>query len=130
MIANFGGTFLYSENPEKLANWYKINLGLDYEYSEGYEAYYIIFKYLDEKEATHRSTCFSIMKSQNRPIYQEQLFTINFRVRDMNKILENLDKNKVAYTIPEIPGQDKFTRLKDPENNHIELWEDHQTHQQ
>ena len=128
MIANFGGTFLYSENPEKLANWYKTNLGLDYEHSKEYDAFFITFKYLDEKERTHRYTCFSIMKADKRPVYSEQLFTINFRVYNMEQMISVLKKNDIAFTIPEIPGQGKYTRLKDPENNHIELWEDLQIH--
>ena len=122
--------FLYSENPEKLAKWYKANLGLDYEFTQEYEAYFVTFKYLDEQEASHRYTCFSIMKSENRPIYPEQLFTINFRVYDMDKMVAQLKQNGIEFTISDIPGQGKFTRLKDPENNHIELWEDHQIHKE
>ncbi len=130
MIANFGGTFLYSENPEKLAIWYQTNLGIEYEFSKEYEAYFITFKYLDENEKAHRYTCFSIMKSENRPIYPEQLFTINFRVYNMEKMIERLEQNGIAFSIPEIPGQGKYARLKDPENNHIELWEDQQIQKQ
>ena len=128
MIANFGGTFLYSENPEKLAKWYSDKLGLNYEFTKEYEAYYVTFKYLDTKEKIHRYICFSIMKSENRPVYKEQLFTINFRVYNMDKMIQQLKQKKVEFTIPIIPGQGKYVRLKDPEHNHIELWEDQQVH--
>lgn len=132
MIVNFGGTFLYSENPRELAEWYQMNLGLTYEYTPDYEAYFITFKYfdenVDEKENTKRYTCFSIMKSEKRPIYPEQLFTINFRVAELRPMIEILKQNKIDFEIPEIPGPGKYLRLKDPENNHIELWEDQQTH--
>lgn len=128
MIANFGGTFLYSENPEKLAIWYKTNLGLDYEYTKEYEAYYLTFKYLDIQEKANRYTCFSIMKSDNRPIYKEHLFTINFRVSNLDEVVTHLEKNGVKVKTPEIHDQGKFAWVQDPENNHIELWEDNQKH--
>jgi predicted enzyme related to lactoylglutathione lyase len=49
---------------------------------------------------------------------------INFRVRDLDAMVEQLRDAKIDVTVdPEIYPNGRFARLHDPEGNPIELWE-------
>ncbi len=128
MIANIGGIFIYSENPKDLADWYKEFLGIDYEYTKEYEAYYASLYYTDANENKKRYTAFSIMNSKKRPIMEERLFTLNLRVYDMEKVVAHLREKGLEVKGIEIHDEGKFAWARDPENNHIELWQDTMEH--
>jgi glyoxylase I family protein len=49
---------------------------------------------------------------------------INFRVRDLDAMMEQLRAAKVDIALaPETYPNGRFSRLYDPEGNPIELWE-------
>jgi glyoxylase I family protein len=49
---------------------------------------------------------------------------INFRVRNLDAMVEQLRSAKIDVTVdPEIYPNGRFARLHDPEGNPIELWE-------
>ena len=49
---------------------------------------------------------------------------INFRVRELDPMVEQLRAAKIDVTVdPEVYPNGRFARLRDPEGNPIELWE-------
>lgn len=52
------------------------------------------------------------------------MWMVNFRVRNLDAMVAQLEKASVTVTIdPEIYPIGRFARLHDPEGNPIELWE-------
>lgn len=125
LVAAIGGVFIYSKNPSALAEWYKVHLGINFEHSEEYKAYYFSFYYRDEKDPSKKYyTAWSILYSKDRPEVKEKIFCINYRVNDLEKTVEHLKKlNAEVKEIEEYP-EGKFAWIYDPEGNYIELWED------
>jgi catechol-2,3-dioxygenase len=124
MVKALGGIFLYSENPKVLAEWYEDKLGLKYEYTEQYKAYYISFPYLEMDRDTQRYTIFSILHNKHKPVVDGKFFTINLRVGNMESTVEHLKALNIDVRGPETHDEGKFAWINDPEGNYIELWED------
>jgi len=124
MVTAIGGIFLYSENPKVLADWYHKNLGLDYEYTEQHEAYYITFPYREMNSEKKRYTLFSILHNTNRPFVDGKFFTVNLRVTNMAVILDKIRQEKGEVRGPEMHDEGQFAWINDPEGNYIELWEE------
>ena len=55
---------------------------------------------------------------------REQAWMINFRVRGLDAMVEQLRKSNIEVKVdPENYPNGRFARLHDPEGNPIELWE-------
>lgn len=124
MVIALGGIFIYSENPKRLAQWYEKSLGLNYEYTEQYKAYYITFPYRETDSEKTRYTIFSILYNEHRPFISDKSFTINMRVSDLKEMVEKLKSLKIEVLGIEEHDEGKFAWVNDPEGNYIELWED------
>jgi len=119
-VTGIGGVFFKCKSPEKMKDWYKLNLGLET------DAYGTNFEWRqtedsDKKGFTQWST-FSMDSKHMRP--SEKEFMINYRVADIVKLVEELRSNGVQI-LDEIEEFEygKFVHLLDPEGNKIELWE-------
>lgn len=124
MVKALGGVFLYSENPKVLADWYAEHLGLDYEYTENHEAYYVTFPYMEADTGTERYTIFSILYNKNRPFVDGKFFTVNLRVENLRGIIDRLQEHNIEVRGPEFHEEGSFAWTNDVEGNYIELWED------
>ncbi len=124
MVIALGGIFIYSENPKSLAEWYSSALGISYEYTETYKAFYVSFPYTEAESEKKRYTAFSILYNDRRPFLQGKAFTINLRVDDLEETVKTLNSKQVAVRGIEVHDEGKFAWLNDPEGNYIELWED------
>lgn len=124
MITALGGIFIYSENPEHLAEWYEKSLGLKYEYTEKSKAYYITFPYRERESGKSRYSIFSILHNESRPFISDKSFTINLRVTNLEEMTARLNSLNISFLGIEIHDEGKFAWVKDPEGNYIELWED------
>ena len=72
MKTTLGGIFLYSENPKYLAEWYSSNFGLEYEYAENHQAYYVSFPYKSVDGQEESYSVFSILYNKHRPFVDVQ----------------------------------------------------------
>ncbi|MCH2216193.1 MAG: hypothetical protein MK086_13580 [Flavobacteriales bacterium] len=124
MKTTLGGIFLYSENPKYLAEWYSSNFGLEYEYAENHQAYYVSFPYKSVDGQEESYSVFSILYNKHRPFVDGKFFTINLRVESMEETLEKLTENNVEVRGPEAHDEGKFAWANDPEGNYVEIWED------
>ena len=112
-ILGIGGLFFRSKDPQKLAAWYMEHFGIPYGSEGG----------IWNQEAG--MTVFSPFKHDTDYFGRdEQQFMINFRVHDLDGLLEKL---KAANVKIDENRQDeeygRFAWVYDPEDNKIELWE-------
>lgn len=115
-VLGFGGFFFRSEDPAKLAAWYKDHLGIDLVPSDyettpwQQEAGITVFAPFDADTDYFGNT--------------EKLFMLNFRVRDLDAMADQLTAAGIAVTrYDETYPNGRFARIHDPEGNPIELWE-------
>lgn len=119
-VTGVGGIFFKCEDPEKMRNWYGANLGLvTNEYGSLFE-----FRLSDEpdRKAYLQWSPFDKNTTYFEPSQKD--FMINYRVENIESLVEELKKNGVTVldTI-ETYEYGKFVHILDPENNKIELWE-------
>jgi predicted enzyme related to lactoylglutathione lyase len=119
-VTGIGGIFFKSEDPEKIKNWYRDNLGL---VIDAYGSTFESRNANNPKEKNHLQwSPFSKDTTYFEPSKKE--FMINYRVENLAALVEELKKNKVTI-LDEIESFDygKFIHILDPEGNKIELWE-------
>jgi len=126
ILAHLGGVFLYSETPKALAEWYTRCLGMEYVYTAENKAYVAAFNYHElEKADTKRYIVWSISHTDKRPTFKEgKLFTVNYRVHDMDATLAHLRKLGIDIKGPETHEQGTFAWITDPDGNYVELWQE------
>lgn len=115
-VTGIGGFFFRAENPESLARWYEQNLGInpappDYD--------------TPSWQQQSGSTVFSPFEKSTKYFGKpEQQWMINFRVNNLDAMVEQLRKNGSEVTVDaEVYPNGRFARLNDPEGNPIQLWE-------
>lgn len=118
-VQGIGGIFFKCENPQKVKDWYSDNLGLvTDEYGSLFE-----FRNADDQQMNYLQwSPFDAGTTYFKP--SEKEFMINYRVGDLEKLVEELKKNGVTI-LDEIETYEygKFVHIMDPEGNKIELWE-------
>ena len=119
-ITGLGGVFFKSENPKATKEWYNQHLGLNT------NEYGATFEWLADAETLKKGTTvwspFSKTTKYMEP--SEKDFMINFRVDDLESLLEELKKNGIM-PIGDMQVYDygKFAHIIDPDGVKIELWE-------
>ena len=118
-VQGIGGIFFKCENPQQVKDWYSANLGLvTDEYGSLFE-----FRNADDNQKNYLQwSPFDAGTTYFKP--SEKEFMINYRVGDLEKLVEELKKNGVTI-LDEIETYEygKFVHIMDPEGNKIELWE-------
>lgn len=120
-ITGIGGVFFKSRDKgAKLAAWYKENLGLDLESWGG-----AILKWTDDAVVDGGLTVWSSADSDTKWFNpSESSFMINYRVDNLDELLEQLKQNCVEIQKgPESHENGKFAWIMDPDGNKLELWE-------
>jgi predicted enzyme related to lactoylglutathione lyase len=120
-VTGIGGVFIKAKDPKAMAAWYEKHLGVDLG-----EHLYKEFKWVNENNPnTPGATVFSFFKEDSTYFDPgKQRFMINFRVKNLDSLLENLANDKVQIVgEPQKYDYGKFAWIMDPEGNKIELWE-------
>ncbi|MEP3275370.1 MAG: VOC family protein [Stappiaceae bacterium] len=116
-ITGVGGVFFKSGRREELNAWYqdvlKLPRALDHP------------SFRLEDRHPDAGTVIGVFKQESDYFGSpDQLFMINFRVDDLEVFLLDLEKKGVVPEAPtEVHPEGKFTWIKDPDGNRIELWE-------
>lgn len=115
-VLGLGGVFWRSDDPERLAEWYRTRLGIEGPPSEGGERPW---------EQAAGPTVFAPFKRDTGYFASErQQVMFNFRVRDLEALAAQLRSLGEEVTMdPEPYSYGRFARLHDPEGNAVELWE-------
>lgn len=119
-VTGLGGIFFKSEDPKATNEWYAKNLGLDTSsYGTTFE-----WKEADDPSKSGSTTWCTFSKDSTNFNPSEKPFMINYRVENLDMLLEELRKENVTI-VDEIAEYDygKFLHILDPEGNIIELWE-------
>ena len=119
-VTGIGGIFFKCKDPKKMRDWYKLHLGLNtnnygavFEWRQGADT---MKKGFTQWSPFKETTTYFLPSSKD--------FMINYRVENLNELLEQLKKNGVTITdTVETAEYGKFVHIMDIENNKIELWE-------
>jgi catechol 2,3-dioxygenase-like lactoylglutathione lyase family enzyme len=116
-VVGVGGIFFKASDPEKLKAWYRDHLGVPVD-----ENGVVSFATKGDPGPCLAWSPFAKDTTYFEPSKAE--FMVNFRVRDLRAMLEQL---RAAGAVVDEKVQDepygKFGWVMDPEGNRIELWE-------
>ncbi len=115
-VTGIGGIFFRAKDPAALRQWYQQYLGV-----VATPADYDTLPWQQEAGPTALEPFPDDTSYFGRP---EQAWMINFRVRNLEAMVTQLQTAGVAVTVdPETYPNGRFARLHDPEGNPLELWE-------
>jgi len=127
-VTGVGGFFFKAQNPAKLADWYRVHLGIALE-AAGKGENAPQFHPFEWREKDHPdtvgSTVWSIFPADTKYFAPSGApFMINFRVANLERLLAQLRQEgvKVDDKIDD-EANGRFGWAMDPEGNRIELWE-------
>lgn len=129
-VNGIAGVFLYANDPQKLAEWYTRNFGLQFN-SDMSDSFFMVFNHRDESNPDlPRSTVFAIMPAKKPLGTKRGEYMINYRVDDLAGFLQQLQANGVETAAieehqdgPTSESTGYFSWIQDPEGNHIELYQ-------
>lgn len=121
-VLGFGGFFFRARDPEALKDWYRTYLQI----GGGCAA--------EDEDAGNPwfwmtqggPVVFEPFSEHSSYFPRDKGFMLNFRVSDMDALLEQLNAAGVPIETREewdTPETGRFARIEDPEGNPIELWE-------
>ncbi len=119
-VTGIGGVFFKSKDPQAVKEWYGNNLGLAInEYGSPFE-----FRNTHRPDEINYLSWSPIEDSTNYFDPSKKEFMINYRVQNIDALVEKLKKNGVTI-VDGITAYEygKFVHIMDLEGNKIELWE-------
>ncbi len=118
-----GGIFFKTQDPEKLAAWYKKHLGLNVEDWGGVSFQENAGAEVKPRRQSH--IVWSPFEADTKYFApSEKAFMLNYRVHNLAEVLEALRSEGVKVEEKTEESElGKFGWLMDPEGNRIELWE-------
>lgn len=119
-VIGIGGIFFKSEDPAKIREWYKNNLGVDA------GQYGATFEFREANNPDKKGQLVWNPFKHDTKYFEpsKKDFMINYRVENLEGLVKELKENGVTIC-DEIASYDygKFVHILDPEGNKIELWE-------
>ena len=119
-VTGIGGIFFRSKDPKAINEWYGQNLGLAIDdFGSPFE-----FRNANNPEEINYLRWGPFAENTDYFDPSEKQFMINYRVQNIEALVEKLKENGVAI-VDSIATYDygKFVHIMDPEGNKIELWE-------
>ena len=121
-VTGVGGIFFKSEDPERLYRWYEQHLGI-HRTPDGMGA---VFEWRAPDDADKKGMTVWSIFPRNTKYFDpsSSAFMINYRVEDLDSLLEEL-KKECVHIDPHREDYDygRFAWIMDPDGNRIELWE-------
>jgi len=119
-VTGIGGIFFFTEDTTKSKQWYSENLGINTnEWGATFES-----RNIDNKEEINHLQWSPFKTGSNYFEPSKKEFMINYRVQNIEGLIENLKANGVTI-VDELETFDygKFIHIMDNDGNKIELWE-------
>lgn len=116
-VTGIGGVFFKCQDPKATTAWYQKHLGLDT------NPYGAMFEWYEKPDSTTKAlTQWTPFRNDSK--YFEGEFMINYRVENLEILVEKLKKDGVTI-VDKIETYDygKFIHILDGEGNKIQLWE-------
>ena len=118
-VTGIGGVFFKSQDPEKLYSWYEKHLGM----GKNAETQTVTFVSKDAHTGEEAHTYWSLFKQDTNYLDPSASpFMINYRVADMDSLLQQLEAEGVQILDRQDMEYGRFAWIMDPEGNKIELW--------
>jgi predicted enzyme related to lactoylglutathione lyase len=115
-VTGIGGFFFRAKDPATVRNWYHQHLGVTLTPTD--------YEQLPWHQEAGPSAFEPFPADTSYFGRQENVWMINFRVRDLAAIVAQLQAAGLEVTVdPETYPIGRFARLSDPEGNPVELWE-------
>jgi predicted enzyme related to lactoylglutathione lyase len=119
-VTGIGGIFFKCKDPNKMKEWYKINLGIDA------GPYGASFEWYQDADGKKKGLTQWNLNTETAKLYEPSTkdFMINYRVENLEALVEELRKENVTI-VDKIEAYDygKFVHILDMEGNKIQLWE-------
>lgn len=116
-VTGIGGIFFKSKDPKKITEWYEKHLGLNA------NPYGATFEWYESPDSSAKAqTQWTAFAETSK--YFEKDFMINYRVENLEKLVEELKKEGVTI-VDNIETYDygKFVHILDGDGNKVQLWE-------
>jgi predicted enzyme related to lactoylglutathione lyase len=115
-VTGIGGFFFRAHDPKALAQWYQNHLGV-----------FVVPQSRNDPVWSQESGPTAFQPFPEKTNYfgdATKTWMINFRVRDLDKMVAQLRDRGVAVDVDaQLYPNGRFARLSDPEGNPIQLWE-------
>lgn len=120
-VTGIGGIFFFSDNPKETKDWYAKNLGVEI---NAWGAVSFDSRNIDNPDEVESLQWSPFKKGDEYFSPSKKEFMINYRVQNLEALLEKLKENGVTI-LDDIATYDygKFVHIMDAEGNKIELWE-------
>ena len=120
-VTGIGGIFFFSDNPKETKDWYAKNLGVEI---NAWGAVSFDSRNINNPDEVESLQWSPFKKGDEYFSPSKKEFMINYRVQNLEALLEKLRENGVTI-LDEIATYDygKFIHIMDTEGNKIELWE-------
>lgn len=115
-VTGIGGIFFKAQDPQRLTARYADHLGVDAPPSSYTESSW--------RQAGGPTVFAAMADDSEHFVHAEQRWAINFRVRDLDAMVDQLRALGVEVSVHvETYPNGRFADLQDPEGNPIQLWE-------
>lgn len=118
-VTGIGGVFFKAKDPKAMVTWYRTNLGI--QSKGGYKDF--LWREKDRPEETGHTAWRIFPASTTYFGESSSSLMINYRVANMDRMLEQLRKGGVKIEKTEDFDYGRFAWITDPEGNRIELWD-------
>ena len=120
-VTGIGGVFFKCKDPKAITEWYQKHLGLDT------NPYGATFEWYEGDDSTKKAQTQWTPFPENTKYFepsQKQDFMINYRVENLELLVEELKKEGVTIVEKmEVYDYGKFIHIIDGEGNKVQLWE-------
>ena len=118
-VTGMGGVFFKAKDPKAAVAWYRANLGIQ---AKGGHTDFTWREKDHPDQIGH--TAWRIFSTNTTYFGQSTSpLMINYRVANMDHMLEQLRRNQVSIEKVQDYDYGRFAWISDPEGNRIELWE-------
>jgi predicted enzyme related to lactoylglutathione lyase len=119
-VTGIGGVFFKAKDPQALADWYRVHLGLKVEKWGG-----VAFRWAEDNANGTGTTAWNAFKDDTSYFAPSTAsFMINYRVEDLHALLAALRTE--GCNVDDKVEESEFGKLGwviDPEGNKVELWQ-------
>lgn len=121
-VTGIGGIFFKAKDPTKLGEWYTKHLDIEMEENMPMTTFH--WQHTDDSQQKGYTVWSLFPKDTDYFGPGDPQFMINYRVSDLDALMEALKKEGVEILRPvsDTP-YGRFAAIRDPEGNGIELWE-------
>jgi predicted enzyme related to lactoylglutathione lyase len=124
-VQGIGGAFIHSEDPDRLAAWYREILGIHLVGQEDGNGHFRVFYTRDAESGILRANpVFAIQRAKEKLAQSGRGFVINLRVDDLRSYLEELSERGVKSTPIDEDPYGLFAHIQDLDGNQIDLYEE------